>query len=137
MSKGSMSQLLQTTNPLIARPLSGSPNCDELRLFGAKALHLLILLMSRIWHSSSRYNVFSYDAVWAEHRTRHLPNAEQIRYVLCHGQWSSPVFIASTFRLRARGGERYSVSIFVCTALAIYISISFIHNTHFYLKCKY
>ncbi len=25
--KGSRSQLLQTTNPLIARPLSGSPNC--------------------------------------------------------------------------------------------------------------
>ena len=25
--KGSISQLLQTTNPLIARPLSGSPNC--------------------------------------------------------------------------------------------------------------
>ncbi len=23
---------------------------------------------------------FSYDAVWAEHRTHHLPNAEQIRY---------------------------------------------------------
>ena len=26
-SQGSRSQLLQTTNPLIARPLSGSPNC--------------------------------------------------------------------------------------------------------------
>ena len=32
------------------------------------------------------FNVFSYDAVWAEHRTHHLPNAEQIRYVLCHGR---------------------------------------------------
>ncbi len=28
----------------------------ELRLFGAKAFPLLILLMSRIWQSSSRYN---------------------------------------------------------------------------------
>ncbi len=26
-SKGYRSQFLQTTNPLIARPLSGSPNC--------------------------------------------------------------------------------------------------------------
>ncbi len=30
----------------------------ELRLFGAKAFHLIILLMSRIWHSSSRYNFY-------------------------------------------------------------------------------
>ncbi len=57
-----------------------------LRLFWAKAFPLLILLMSRIWHSSSRYNfyVFSYDAVWAENWTHHLRNAERIRYQLRH-----------------------------------------------------
>ena len=32
------------------------------------------------------FNVFSFDAVWVEHRTHHLPNAEQIRYVLCQGR---------------------------------------------------
>ncbi len=31
-------------------------NGNELRLFLAKTLPILILLMSRIWHSSSRYN---------------------------------------------------------------------------------
>ena len=31
-------------------------HCIELRLFWAKAFPLLILLLSRIWHSSSRYN---------------------------------------------------------------------------------
>ncbi len=31
----------------------------ELRLFGAKVFLLLILLMSRIWYSSSRYNLTS------------------------------------------------------------------------------
>ena len=60
MSKSSRFQSLQTTNPLIARPLSESPNCamhgNELRLFGAKAFLLLILIMSRIWLSSSRHN---------------------------------------------------------------------------------
>ncbi len=45
----------------------------------------IILLMSHIWHISSR-NVYSYDAVWAEHRTHNLSNVEQIRYVLCHGR---------------------------------------------------
>ncbi len=34
----------------------------------------------------STFNVVSYDAVWAEHRIHHLPNAEQIRYVLRHGR---------------------------------------------------
>ncbi len=32
------------------------------------------------------FNVYSSNAVWAEHRTHHLQNAEQIRYVLCHGR---------------------------------------------------
>ncbi len=39
--------LLQTTNPLIARPLSGSPG-TELCLIWAKAFPLLIKLMSHI-----------------------------------------------------------------------------------------
>ncbi len=43
--------------------------------FGAKVFPLLILLMLRIWHSSSSYNfkIVSYDAAWAENRTHHLP----------------------------------------------------------------
>ena len=32
------------------------------------------------------FKVFSYDAAWAKHRTHHLPNVEQIRYVLRHGR---------------------------------------------------
>ena len=58
---------------------------DELCLFGAKAFPLLILLMSHIWHSSSRsFNVFSFDAVWAENWIYNLPNDGRMRYKLCH-----------------------------------------------------
>ena len=32
------------------------------------------------------FNVFSPDAVWAEHRTHHLPDAEPVRFVLYHEQ---------------------------------------------------
>ena len=49
----------------------------ELRLFGAKAVPLLILLIT----VGTAVNVYS---VCSEQRTHHLPNAEQIRYVLCH-----------------------------------------------------
>ena len=56
-----------------------------MRLFGAKAFTLLILA-SHIAEVGTTFNVFSYDAVRAEHRTHHLPIAEQIRYVLCHGR---------------------------------------------------
>ncbi len=40
----------QISKVLIARPLYGSCNCagNELRLFGAKAFSLLLLLMSHI-----------------------------------------------------------------------------------------
>ena len=59
---------------------------NEWHMFWAKALPLLILTMSRIWHNSRRsaFNVFSYDELWADHRTHHLPDAERIYYVLCH-----------------------------------------------------
>ncbi len=71
----------------------------ELRLLGAKSFLLLILLLSRIsiWHSSSRYTfkVFSYDAVWAKLWTYHLPDAEQICYMLCHGRRFSGSIVAA------------------------------------------
>ena len=34
------------------------------------------------------FSVFSYAAVWVEHRTHNFPNAEQKRYVLCHGRFN-------------------------------------------------
>ncbi len=77
-SQGSRLKLLQTTNPLIARPLCGSPNCAcywVAPVLG-QGIPLPILLMSRIWHSSSRYNF------WAENWTHHLPIAERMRYQL-------------------------------------------------------
>ena len=30
------------------------------------------------------FNVFSYEAVWTEHRTHYLPEAERIHYVLSY-----------------------------------------------------
>ncbi len=51
----------------------------ELRLFGAKAFPLTRNI-------GTTFNVFSYVAVWDEHRTHHLLNAELIRYVLRHGR---------------------------------------------------
>ncbi len=47
------SQLFQTTNPLIVRPLTENLICNVLRLFWAKAFLLLILFMSPIWHTSN------------------------------------------------------------------------------------
>ena len=45
---------------------------------------LLIPLMPRFWHSSSRYNVLCYDTVWAENRSHHLSYEkrmdEELRY---------------------------------------------------------
>ncbi len=60
-------------------------HCSELRLFGAKAFPLLILSISRIWHSTGRYNFkfFSYDSVGADYRTQHLPNDDE-RYATCY-----------------------------------------------------
>ena len=71
-SKGSRSQLLQTTNPLIARPLSESPNSAWLSCagFGANAFPLLVQLMSYIAAVGTMFNVFSYDAVWVGHQGR-------------------------------------------------------------------
>ncbi len=36
------------------------------------------------------FNVFRYEAVWAEYRTLLLPNAERVCYVLCYerGLWN-------------------------------------------------
>ncbi len=63
----------------------------EFCLFRAKAFPILILLMSayHIALVGTAFNVLSYDTVWAGHRTHHLPNAEQIRYVLCNGPVSN------------------------------------------------
>ncbi len=71
---------------------------NDLHLVGAKASHILGLLMSPISHSSSAvgtaFNIFSYDTVWAKHRAwKPRPSIEpitfpcrcQMHYVLCHG----------------------------------------------------
>ena len=39
-----------------------------------------MVLTSEIAAVGTTFNVFGYYAVWAEHRTHHLPYAEQIRY---------------------------------------------------------
>ena len=50
------------------------------RLAGPKALY------PNHWRKpvGTTFNVISYYAVWAEQRTNHLPNTEQMRYILCH-----------------------------------------------------
>ncbi len=55
----------------------------ELRLFGANVFPLLELL-SDIAAVSSTFNVFSYDEFRAEEWNYHLPNAEQMPYMLRH-----------------------------------------------------
>ncbi len=40
--------------------------------FGQGIPPLFVPLISRIWHRNSRYNVLSYDAVWADRRGRAL-----------------------------------------------------------------
>ncbi len=57
---------------------------NELHLFWAKSFSLLVLTYIDIAAVDTTFNVFSYDAVWAEHRTHYLPNAWHKRYVLCH-----------------------------------------------------
>ncbi len=66
---------MRTTNPLIARPLSGFLNVHgiEFRLFWVKAFPLTILLMSHKAAVATYFNVFSYDANWAENWTHYLP----------------------------------------------------------------
>ncbi len=58
----------------------------ELRLFEANAFpptHSNYLCRaSDIAAVGTTFNVFSYDAVWAELRTHHLPNAGRMRYRL-------------------------------------------------------
>ena len=91
-SKGSRSQSLQTTNPLIARPLSGSPKCAMCMVLSCTCLEPRHFPYSYYYYRTSGIaaavntcNVFSFYAVWTEHRTRHLSYAEQMCYVLCHG----------------------------------------------------
>ncbi len=67
----------------------------------AKAFPLIILLMLRIWHSSSRYN-FSSDAVWIAHRTCQLSGSERMRYVLCYGRRSRIFIILFPFSWLSR-----------------------------------
>ncbi len=58
----------------------------EFRLFGAKAsppTHT-INVAHNIAAVGKTFNVFSYDAVSAEHRTHHLPSAGRMLYRLRH-----------------------------------------------------
>ena len=57
------SMVILTTNPLIARPLSGSlnVNCCESRLFGTKAIPLLTSEAA----VGKAFSVFTYDATIA------------------------------------------------------------------------
>ncbi len=70
-SKGSITQLLQTTNPLIALCLSGSPNCvgNELRLLLDQGIPLTHTIKQAFDLAAVglTFNVLSYDLVWAEH----------------------------------------------------------------------
>ncbi len=73
-----------TCKPLIARPLPYSHNCAWWYVAPVwnQGIPLLIILILRIWYSSSSYN-FSRLQLWCENRTHHLPDVEQIRYVVC------------------------------------------------------
>ena len=43
------------------------------------------------------------NAVWAKHRALHLPDdAEQMRYMLCHGRWLS-LCVCLACMLKSRG----------------------------------
>ena len=71
-SKGSRSQLLQTTNPLITRrPLSGSPDCPSYWVApvlgqGIPHTHTINVAHHLLAAVDKTFNVFSYDAVWAD-----------------------------------------------------------------------
>ena len=61
-------------------------HCNELHMFWAEASPLLIneCSASDIPAEGTTFSVFSYDAVIAENRNHHLPNAERMRYVFHH-----------------------------------------------------
>ncbi len=67
-------------------------HCNALRLFGAKAsppYSYYLFRASDIAAVGTTFNVFSYDAVWAENWTHHLPNAGRMRYLLRHKRGDS------------------------------------------------
>ncbi len=79
---------LQTTNPLIAKCLSESPNCAwywVAQVWGQGIPPPQPYRASDIAAFGTTLNFFRYEAVLAEHRTHHLPDAKRMRYVLCHG----------------------------------------------------
>ncbi len=86
MSKDSRSQLLHTTNQLIAKPFFWKSLLKLCMImscawFGSRhSPYSLILLISRICHSSSRYN---FNVVLAENRTQNLTDYKRMRYALC------------------------------------------------------
>ncbi len=76
-------------NRLIERPFSGSPNCTSVHgteLFDSYAFPQTHTVVHLIQHVRTTFNVFTYDAVWAEHPTHHLPDTVQMHYVLCQGR---------------------------------------------------
>ena len=76
----------QTINPLISQHLSYSPNFALLPLFGpsySSYCHYY-LHTTDIAALDTTFNVFEYND-WAKNRTHYLPDAEQMRYLLCHG----------------------------------------------------
>ncbi len=86
---GSRFQILQTTNPLIARPLSGSLNCAWYWVTlvlgqGIPPYSYFYCRASDIAVVGTTFNVFSYNAVWSENWTHNLPNAGRMSYQLCH-----------------------------------------------------
>ena len=76
-SKALTSPTMADKHPLIVQPLSESPHSavhgNELPLFRAYAFRA-----SDITALGTTIIVYSYDAVWPEIRTNHLPNDEQM-----------------------------------------------------------
>ncbi len=60
----------------------------ELRQFGSMTVPIPCYKYrtSVIAVVGTAFNVFNLVAVWAKHQTQHLPDAEQMHYVLCRGR---------------------------------------------------
>ena len=84
-SKGSRNQLLQTTNPLIARPCLGVLTVpgNKLHMFWAQVFPSTQTINVAV---GTTFIVFSYDTVWAEPITSPTPNGCPMCYTTVVGK---------------------------------------------------
>ncbi len=71
------------TNSLFAQLLSGSPYCGLRLFFGQGILPIITIKIEHLIYSDGMtFNIFSYDAVWAENRTDHHLNKQRTNVFL-------------------------------------------------------